>query len=157
MTLQETLRLAGMGVSPQEAVTEALCYTPRSLRPDAYKDPAADMRRQLEIDVAQAIATAQAKNEAGLTAARTMRNHETESQEEQLRGEARMGVKCKTNEAAGSDNAKVWMVWATWPPNGWSGGWPSVLQHNELGRGAELAALGEKHVANLLRDQVGAG
>ena len=65
MTLQETLRLAGMGVSPQEAVTEALCYTPRSLRPDAYKDPAADMRRQLEIDVAQAIATAQGKERGG--------------------------------------------------------------------------------------------
>ena len=129
-------------------------------------------------DLAQKTLTAQAKNEAGLTAARTMMNHETESQEEQLRGEARMGVKYKTNGAAGSDNAKVWMVWATWPPNYeaagganakvwmvwatwppncWRGGRPGVLQDNEMHRDAELAALGEKHVANLLRDQVGAG
>ena len=75
----------------------------------------------------------------------------------QLRGEVQTGVKCKINDAAGDENAKVWMVWATWPPNCWRGGRPRVLQDNEMHRDAELAALGEKHVANLLRDQVGAG
>ena len=150
MTLQETLRLVGMGASPLEAVTEALLCTPQHMRPVEYQDPERDM-------IVKAIEMVQAKSEAADATARTMMNHETESQEEQLRGEVQTGVKCKTNEAAGNDNAKVWMVWATWPPNCWRGGRPCVLQDNEMHRDAELAASGEKHVANLLRDQVGAG
>ena len=150
MTLQETLRLVGMGASPLEAVTEALLCTPQHMRPVEYQDPERDM-------IVKAIEMVQAKSEAANATARTMVNHETESQEEQLRGEVQTGVKCKTNEAAESDNAQVWMVWATWPPNCWPGGRSCVLQHNELHRGTEHAALGEKHVANLLRDQVGVG
>ena len=150
MTLQGTSRLVGMGASPLEAVTEALLCTPQHMRPVEYQDPERDM-------IVKAIEMVQAKSEAADATARTMMNHETESQEEQLRGEVQTGVKCKTNEAAGNDNAKVWMVWATWPPNCWRGGRPCVLQDNEMHRDAELAASGEKHVANLLRDQVGAG